>query len=352
MEKNIRVETPFIKKVNGLVPKSIIKVKDDIYFLNKKGNALFRERDGKVEMIYFFQFNTFPVYCFIFSVNNCVWLCPFYGRKISCYDIEKDKLNSYEIPETSRVWYGIPFGNYYLNGNELWLIPESYDCIVGIDLEKMEVFERIEKFEDLFYGFCKKAGGTYFFDFITYKQYFILNESTSSSFVLFNMDTNEYEIVNLPKKMNSNYWVARHENKLIFLSSGKSPQTLWYDLENKCFMKGKELDTGEDEVSIFFFYYVNNEMFICTLSFDHFNVYDSTLTLIRKINIAPVFCKEIYNGFRCSEGIILETREEGIPSLFLQSDKEVTLIYYKEDELDLFLSFIADKMDTNLKIEE
>lgn len=131
-----------------------VSIEKYIFFSNWISNGLYRLNieTGNCELVTLFleEENSSHLHNYAFLCLNKIWFIPSAGKKIACYNIEKNSMKYIDLPKEGRVILdsrdSITFKFncfYHVDSSICWMIPVGYNLLIKLDMinAKIEIIE-------------------------------------------------------------------------------------------------------------------------------------------------------------------------------------------------------------------
>lgn len=241
------------KKTKGLSPFAYTVVGEWLYFCDEHIKALFRyhfEKEICECVVKFDERYVNQNFYKICAYGEELWLLPFLDGKIICFNMRKEELVYYDVPEIIKE-KRIPFTDMFFWERKGYIAPRGNNrFLIEVDLETHSMRE-IELLET-----NQKDGYVSFLGAVQIQNIIYFTESTENILIEFNIDTNDLMIIDVESHKLEGLSPKLFEDEIWFVPVNPGKNILLFNTNYKKFTEKeypiKELP--ENEVCLFMVY--------------------------------------------------------------------------------------------------
>lgn len=218
------------EKTNGISPFAYEIVDEWLYFCDLKLPGLFRYHFEKRICECVTQFNTKYVNTNFFKIigyEDELWMLPFLDGKIVCFNIQTQEIFYYNVPESIEE-KRIPFIDIIFNAGKALIFPHGNNrYVIKVDLTTRQM-EEIELIKN-------KNGMVLFSGAIRVGSKVYLAESSRNILIVFNLNTDEMNIIDASRYDLNNRTIKVIENRIYFFPWNVKENVILFDFDKEFF---------------------------------------------------------------------------------------------------------------------
>lgn len=247
------------KKTKGLSPFAYTVVGEWLYFCDEHIKALFRYHLKKEVCEYVVKFDgryvnqNFYKMC---AYREELWMLPFSDGKIICFNIRREELSYYSIPEKIKE-KRIPFADMFFGEEKGYIVPRGNNrFLIKVDLKTYHMRE-IELLK------AKREDGlASFLGAVQIHNSIYLAESIENILIKFDTDTDDLEVIDIENCKLEGLSPKAFEDEIWFVPVNSEKNIVTYDVNSNDFSEKEYPVKGlpENEVCLFMIY--NKEIWI------------------------------------------------------------------------------------------